>query len=63
MSRYHRQEGTVVSNQKPIVGLGRPVAIGNHVSDDISVTRHPGQLKKNSLVKYIVILLNHTLKE
>ena len=39
---------TVVSDQKPIVGL----TIGNHVSADISENRHPGHLKTLPLVRY-----------
>ena len=37
-------EDTVVSDQKPLVGRGCPVAVGNHVSAEIPVTRHPGHL-------------------
>ena len=41
---------TVVSDRKPIVGLGHPVTIGIHLSAEILLTRHPGQLKILSLV-------------
>ena len=36
-----------------IVGLGRPVIIGNHVSAGISMTKNPGQLKKINILSEI----------
>ena len=35
---FYSYQHTVVSDRKPIVSLGRPVTIRNHVSADISVT-------------------------
>ena len=43
---------TVVSDRKPIVGLGRPVTIGNHISADISMTSHLKVIKVIPLVRY-----------
>ena len=36
---------------EPIVGLGSPVTIGNHASAEISMNRHPGNLKCLPLVR------------
>ena len=43
---------TVVLDRKLFVGLERLVTIGNHVSADISVTRHPEQPNFLPLVRY-----------
>ena len=33
-----------MSGWKPIVGLGNPVTIGNHILNEISKNNHPGSL-------------------
>ena len=55
MSENLKSPFTTVSDRKPIVGLGRSVTIGNHVSAEISMTRHSGHLKKLPLVRNIYL--------